>query len=167
MSLWGGKRDLLESTKMDFMRLRNESTLWWSWWRFPQRLSIDPAGSWRIGLSDTKQVRRNVQSCIGTCSHGIWQWCGELPHQDLPRSDSVVWPLIHVWRLALCRARPKYLFVQYRDLAYVSTLFATAGKDATEDFFWHPPVPFLWFNDGIVLLVSTKNLLGKRYYRWW
>ncbi len=27
MSLWEGKRDLLESTKMDFMRLRNESKL--------------------------------------------------------------------------------------------------------------------------------------------
>ena len=26
-SLWEGKRDLLESTKMDFMRLRNESKL--------------------------------------------------------------------------------------------------------------------------------------------
>ena len=95
-SLWEGKRDLLESTKMDFMRLRNESTLWWSRWRFPQRLSIDPNGSWCVCLSDTKHVRRNVQSCIRTCSPVIWQWCGDSPHQDLPRSDSVVWPLIHV-----------------------------------------------------------------------
>ncbi len=81
VSLWGGERDLLESTKMDFTRLRNESTLWWPRWRFPQRLSIDPTGSWRVGLSDTKHVRRNVQSCIRTCSPAIWQWCGDSPHQ--------------------------------------------------------------------------------------
>ena len=91
-----GKRGLLGAPTIDFMRLRNESTLRWSWWRSPQRLSIDPNGSWRVGLSNTKHVRRNVQSCIRTCSPALWRWCGGPPLQELPRSDSVVWPLIHV-----------------------------------------------------------------------
>jgi len=61
---------------MDFMRLRMNYSKRCSRRRFPQRVSIDPTGSWRVGLSDTKHVCRNAQSCIGTCSPALWQWCG-------------------------------------------------------------------------------------------
>ncbi len=62
------ERDLLERTNMDFMILRMNYSKRCSRRRFPQRVSIDPTGSWRVGLSDTKHVCRNAHSCIGTCS---------------------------------------------------------------------------------------------------
>jgi len=61
---------------MDFMRLRMNYSKRCSRRRFPQRVSIDPTRSWRVGLSDTKHVCRNAQSCIGTCSPALWRWCG-------------------------------------------------------------------------------------------
>ena len=110
------KRGLLGAPKMDFMKLRNESTLWLLRWRFPQRSPIDPNGPWRVGLSNSKHVHRNVQSCIRTCSPALWHWCSSPPPQDLPRSDSIVWPLTHVKHLALCWVHPpKVRIVQYRD----------------------------------------------------
>jgi hypothetical protein len=42
LSLWEGIKDLIESTNMDFMRLRMNLTKQCSWWRFPQRVSIAP-----------------------------------------------------------------------------------------------------------------------------
>ena len=47
-------------------------------------------------------------------------WCGVYVTSPSDEVWRVVWPLIHVWHLALCRARPKYIFLRYRDLAYVS-----------------------------------------------
>jgi len=81
-----------EHQKVFFMRLKMNYSKRCSRRRVPQRVSIDPIGSWRVGLSDTKHVRRNMQSWIRTCSPALWQWCGESPPQDVPRSDSVVWP---------------------------------------------------------------------------
>ena len=48
---WEGKRDLLESTKMDFMRLRMNYSKRCSRWRFPQRVSIDPDLSRSVTIS--------------------------------------------------------------------------------------------------------------------
>ncbi len=39
---------MLESTKMDFIRLKMNYSKRCSWWRFPQRVSINPSGSWRV-----------------------------------------------------------------------------------------------------------------------
>jgi hypothetical protein len=41
----GGQKGLLESTKMDFIRLKMNYSKRCSRWRFPQRVSIDPVGS--------------------------------------------------------------------------------------------------------------------------
>jgi len=73
MLLWEGKKDLLESIKMDFMRIKMNYSKRCSRWRFPERVSIDPVGSRCVGLSDTKHICRNVQSCIRTCSPAIWR----------------------------------------------------------------------------------------------
>jgi hypothetical protein len=65
-TLWDGEKGLLGAPKMGFMRIRNEST--------PMMISVEVStesiyqsdGSWRVGLSNTKLVGRNAQSCIGT-----------------------------------------------------------------------------------------------------
>ena len=42
MELWKGEKDLLGSTKMNFMRLRMNYSKQCFWWRFLQRVSIGP-----------------------------------------------------------------------------------------------------------------------------
>jgi hypothetical protein len=98
------------------MRLRMNYSKWYSCWGLSPRVSINPNGSWCVGLSDTKHVRRTCKICSST----IWQWCGESPPQDMPRSDFNGLALGTRLASGLGRARQKYVFVPYRDLAYVT-----------------------------------------------
>ena len=89
---------------------------WYSCWGLSPRVSIDPNGSWRGGLSDTKHVRRTCKICSST----IWQWRGESPPQDMPRSDLNGLALGTRLASGLSWARQKYVFVPYRELAYIT-----------------------------------------------
>ncbi len=89
---------------------------WYSCWGLSPRVSIDPNGSCRGGLSNTKHVRRTCK----ICSSMMWQWRGKSPPQDMPRSDFN--GLALGTRLVSCLggAHQKYIYVPYRDLAYVT-----------------------------------------------
>ncbi len=88
---------------------------WCSRWGLSTRVSIDRNGSWRVGLSDTGHVRRTCKICSST----MWQWRGDSPPQDMPRSDLNSLALGTRLASGLGRARQKYVFVSYRELAYV------------------------------------------------
>jgi len=53
----------------------------------------------------------------------MWQRRGESPPQDMPRSDSSSLALGTRLVSGLSRARQKYVFVPYRELAYITNLF--------------------------------------------
>ncbi len=88
---------------------------WCSRWGLSTRVSIDPTRSWRGGLSDTGHVRRTCKICSST----MWQWRGDSPPQDMPRSDFNSLALGTRQASGLGWACQKYLFVPYRELAYV------------------------------------------------
>jgi len=65
----------------------------------------------------TKRLRGNA---VLYCSPAMWQQRGESPPQDMPRSDSSSLALGTRLASGLSQARPKYVFVPYRELAYVT-----------------------------------------------
>ena len=95
-TFWDGEKGLLEAPKWILWHFKNESTLMMTSVEISAEIIYQSDGSWCVGLSNTKHVHKNVQSCIGTCSPVLRRWCGSPPPQYLPRSDSVVWPLIHI-----------------------------------------------------------------------
>ncbi len=89
---------------------------WCSRWGLSTRVSIDPTRSWHGSLSNNRHVRRTCKICSST----MWQWCGDWPPQDMPRSDFNSLALGTRQASGLGRARQKYVFVPYRELAYVT-----------------------------------------------
>jgi len=64
-----------------------------------------------------KRLRGNA---VLYCSPAMWQRRSESPPQDMPRSDSSSLALDTRLASGLSRARQKYVFVPYRELAYVN-----------------------------------------------
>jgi hypothetical protein len=103
-------------------------------WRFPQRLSIDPNLSWSvtISLSECKDIFVGVTHGVSgipsiyagmqfstadlRCGNGVVSCHLRI----LPRSDSNSPALCTRIASDLSQARPKYVFVPYRELAYVT-----------------------------------------------
>ncbi len=54
----------------------------------------------------------------------MWQWRGDSPPQDMPRSDFNSLALVTRRASGLGQARQKYVFVPYRELAYVNAIHA-------------------------------------------
>ena len=109
--LWELKNGFAISTKMDFYE--PESTLRVILVEISTDNIYQSYKSWGVGLSDTKHLCRNAQSCTKTSSPALRHWCGGPSPQYLPRSDSEIWHLIHIWHLALCRACQKNIYIWY------------------------------------------------------
>jgi hypothetical protein len=148
---------------------------WYSRWGLSPRVSIDPNGSWRGGLSDTKHVRRTCKICSST----IWQWRGESPPQDMPRSDLNGLALGTRLASGLGRAHQKYLCVPYRDLAYVTwphkwrIIVAQWGKnlnrvknDLSIEWEWCIHVQLLWILTTMKI-PSFLICVPVRIQAWW
>jgi hypothetical protein len=77
ISLQELKKGFASSAKMDFMNIRNESKLRVIWVENFTENIYWSYGFWHVGLSDTKHVYRDAQSCIGTSSPALRHWCGK------------------------------------------------------------------------------------------
>ncbi len=62
----------------------------------------------------------NVRRTWKICSSTMWQWRGDSPPQNMPRSDFNSLALGTRWASGLGQALQKYVFVPYRELAYVT-----------------------------------------------
>jgi hypothetical protein len=111
-------------SKMDFMRLQMNYSKRCSRWRFPQRVSIAPnilVGVWRAECPVYQVSTRECSSLLQSCDMAMMWRVATSGYAEVWLSTSLALGT----RLAsgLSRARQKYVFVPYRELAYVKVPF--------------------------------------------
>ncbi len=77
MRLWELWKGFASRTNMDYMRLLNDLDWEQTSLKVPCRLALEPIESDVFSLFNTKHLRRNAQSCIGTSSPALRHWCGK------------------------------------------------------------------------------------------
>ncbi len=71
------KKGFAKSTNMDLMKLLKNIDWEHSRLGIPWGIPTGPMESDMFGLSNTKHLHRNAQSCILTSSHALRHWCGK------------------------------------------------------------------------------------------